>query len=219
LNIDAITGATNTSNAILNAVADAVNQAGGDAEALKKVEVAANEAAGENAALAQTDGIFYMVCDKNNAGVGEDGITYGGQNIQDLIDAGLVVKADTLEELAELIDVDPATFVETIEKFNEAVKTGVDPEFNRASFGGDFINPDGNPGIFEPPFYTGPRTPSAHITKGGLKVNTSAEVIGTDGNAIPGLYAAGEVTGGRTVAGLLEAMTSGRTAGKTIMGK
>ena len=47
LNIDAITGATNTSNAILNAVADAVNQAGGDAEALKKVEVADNAVAGE----------------------------------------------------------------------------------------------------------------------------------------------------------------------------
>lgn len=172
-----------------------------------------------NAALSQTDGIFYMVCDKNNAGIGEDGVTYGGQNIQDLLDAGIVVSADTLEELAELIGVDSANFVETIEKFNEAVETGVDPEFNRASFGGDFINPDGNPGIFEAPFYAGARTPSAHITKGGLKVNTSAEVIGTDGNAIPGLYAAGEVTGGRTVAGLLEAMTSGRTAGKTIMGK
>ena len=47
LKIDAITGATNTSNAILNAVADAVNQAGGDVEALKNVEVADNEAAGE----------------------------------------------------------------------------------------------------------------------------------------------------------------------------
>ena len=172
-----------------------------------------------NAALAQTDGIFYMVCDKNNAGIGEDGITYGGQNIQDLLDAGIVVKADTLEELAELIDVDPASFVETIEKFNEAVRTGVDPEFNRASFAGDFINPNGNPGIFEAPFYAGARAPAAHITKGGLKVNTSAEVIGTDGNAIPGLYAAGEVTGGRTVAGLLEAMTSGYTAGKTVVGK
>lgn len=45
LNIDTVTGATNTSNAILNAVADAVNQAGGDAEALKKVEAAGNEAA------------------------------------------------------------------------------------------------------------------------------------------------------------------------------
>ncbi len=172
-----------------------------------------------NAALAQTDGIFYMVCDKNNAGISEDGTTYGGQDIQDLLDAGIVVRADTLEELAELIGVDSATFVETIEKFNEAVKTSVDPEFNRASFGGDFINPDGNPGIFEAPFYAGTRTPSAHITKGGLKVNTSAEVIDTDGNAIPGLCAAGEVTGGRTVAGLLEAMTSGRTAGKTVMGK
>ena len=112
-----------------------------------------------------------------------------------------------------------AAFVEIIEKFNEAVETGVDPEFNRASFAGDFINPDGNPGIFEAPFYAGARTPAAHITKGGLKVNTSAEVIGTDGSAIPGLCAAGEVTGGRTVAGLLEAMTSGRTAGKTVMGK
>lgn len=172
-----------------------------------------------NAALAQTDGIFYMVCDKNNAGISEDGTTYGGQNIQDLLDADIVVRADTLEELADLIGVDSATFVETIEKFNEAVKTGVDPEFNRASFGGDFINPDGNPGIFEAPFYAGARTPSAHITKGGLKVNTSAEVIDTEGNAIPGLCAAGEVTGGRTVAGLLEAMTSGHTAGKTIVGK
>lgn len=112
-----------------------------------------------------------------------------------------------------------AAFVEIIEKFNEAVETGVDPEFNRASFAGDFINPDGNPGIFEAPFYAGARTPAAHITKGDLKVNTSAEVIGTDGSAIPGLCAAGEVTGGRTVAGLLEAMKSGRTAGKTVMGK
>ncbi|MCI9403274.1 MAG: FAD-binding protein [Oscillospiraceae bacterium] len=64
-----------------------------------------------------------------------------------------------------------------MEKFNEAVRTGVEPEFNRASFAGDFINPNGNPGIFEAPFYAGARAPAAHITKGGLKVNTSAEVL------------------------------------------
>ena len=39
--------------------------------------------------------------------------------------------------------VDPATFVETVEKFNEAVLTGNDPEFKRQSFAGDFTNPDG----------------------------------------------------------------------------
>ena len=76
--------------------------------------------------------IWYAI--KNNAGIDEDGTTYGGQNIQDLLDAGIVVRADTLEGLAGSIGVDPVAFVETIEKFNEAVKTGVDPEFNRASF-------------------------------------------------------------------------------------
>lgn len=172
------------------------------------------------AVLEQTDSIFYVVCDRNNAGIDpETGITYGGQNVQELIDAGIVVKADTLEELAELIGCDPATFVETIEKFNECVLNGSDPEFNRVSFAGSFIDPDGNPGIFDAPYYAGARTPAAHITKGGIKVNVNAEVISKDGNVIPGLYAAGEVTGGRTVAGLLEAMTSGHTAGKTVTGK
>ncbi len=171
------------------------------------------------AILAQPDAVLFIVSDADNSGVDENGLNGSGQPVQDLIDAGIIVKGDTLEELAEKMGVDPVTFVETVEKFNEAVLTGNDPEFKRQSFAGDFTNPDGTPGVFKAPFYAGARTPAAHITKGGIKVNVDAEVISKDGEVIPGLFAAGEVTGGRSVAGLLEATTSGLTAGKTVMGK
>ena len=47
-----------------------------------------------------------------------------------------------------------------------------------------------------PPFYAVKIAPGIHHCMGGVKINTNAEVVGTDGNVIPGLFAAGEVTGG-----------------------
>ncbi len=46
------------------------------------------------------------------------------------------------------------------------------------------------------PYYAIKIAPGIHHTMGGLKINTDTQVIDTDGNAIPGLYAAGETTGG-----------------------
>ena len=46
------------------------------------------------------------------------------------------------------------------------------------------------------PFYAAKRVPTVHHTMGGLKIDTQARVLDKDNNAIPGLYAAGEVTGG-----------------------
>ncbi len=139
-----------------------------------------------------------------------------GRYAQDLIDSGKVLKADTLEELAEKMGVDVDNFMEAVKKFNEAVETGVDTEFERPTFAGDIVNPNGNPALLNGPLYACLRTPVAHITKGGLKVDIDTRVISTEGTPIAGLFAAGEVTGGRSVAGLLEGITTGHRAGKTV---
>lgn len=168
------------------------------------------------AILDQKDGETYIISSSENVGIDKNGLNVMGRLAEDLIKAGKVIKADTLDELAEKIGVDKAVLNETVTKFNKATETGVDNEFGRVSFAGDITNPNGTPAIGNGPYYACLRVPAAHITKGGLKVNKDAEVISTVGTPIKGLYAAGEVTGGRTVAGLLEALTSGHTAGKSI---
>jgi fumarate reductase flavoprotein subunit len=103
------------------------------------------------------------------------------------INKEMTVKGETYEELAEAAGIDPAAFAATMEKWNACVADGVDEEFGRTSF----ANP-----LNTAPYYSIQVAPGVHHTMGGLQINTSAEVLDTDGNAIPGLYAAGEVTGG-----------------------
>ena len=62
-----------------------------------------------------------------------------------------------------------------------------DPEFGRTSY----ANP-----LNTAPYYAIKVTAGIHHTMGGLKIDTAAEVLDTEGNVIPGLFAAGEVTGG-----------------------
>jgi len=98
--------------------------------------------------------------------------------------------ADTLEELADKMGLSAeakANFLAEVVKYNETVDVGFDPEFNKTAF--DMKIEDG-------PYYATPRSPSLHHTMGGLKINASTEVLKANGEAIPGLYAAGEVCGG-----------------------
>ncbi len=70
------------------------------------------------------------------------------------------------------------------------------------------------------PFYAAPRVPTVHHTMGGIQINTNAQVIDTNNNVIPGLFAAGEVTGGIHGANrlggnaLTDTVVFGRIAGK-----
>ncbi|MBE5968010.1 MAG: flavocytochrome c [Lachnospiraceae bacterium] len=99
----------------------------------------------------------------------------------------LLVKADTLEEAAAFFDIDVDEFKKTVANYNKYVKDGKDPEFNKRSL----------PSTIETaPFYIVKAVPAVHHTMGGIKINTNAQVINTDGKVIEGLYAAGEVTGG-----------------------
>ena len=103
------------------------------------------------------------------------------------IKQGLTVSGETYEELAETLGIDPTTFAETMNTWNGYVEAGEDPDFGRVSF----ANP-----LDTAPYYAIAVTPGVHHTMGGLEINTNAEVLSTEGEVIPGLYAAGEVTGG-----------------------
>ena len=99
---------------------------------------------------------------------------------------GFMVVADTFEELAEKLNMDYEVLRKSIDQYNEGMETGNDP-FGRASYVSKFENG---------PFLALPRQNQIHYTMGGLVVDTSARVLNNDGEPIPGLYAAGEVTGG-----------------------
>ena len=96
-------------------------------------------------------------------------------------------KADTIEELAKQIGVDPKNLKNSVDTFNKAVDKAITDEFGRTLF---------KDRLDTPPYYAGARKPTVHHTMGGVEINTSAQVLDKDGKVIPGFYAAGEVTGG-----------------------
>ncbi len=109
------------------------------------------------------------------------------ETIEGLIEQGRAFKGDTLEELAAQIGVDPANLIKAVEEFNAAVDSGKADAFGRTLF---------DKKIDTPPYYAGARVPTVHHTMGGVEINELTQVIDATGAIIPGLYAAGEVTGG-----------------------
>ena len=108
--------------------------------------------------------------------------------IEKYVKSGITVQADTIEGLAEQLNIDPATLAKTLADWNEIVKNQRDTQFGRTTG----MKED----LTTPPYYAIKIAPGIHHTMGGVKINTAAEVINTDGAAIPGLFAAGEVCGG-----------------------
>ena len=107
--------------------------------------------------------------------------------IQGYIKKGYTVTGSTYEELGKAMGVDAAAFAETMEKWNGYVEAKNDPDFGRTSF----ANP-----LNTAPYYAVKVTAGVHHTMGGLKINANTEVLNEKGEVIPGLFAAGEVTGG-----------------------
>ena len=103
------------------------------------------------------------------------------------IKSGYTVTGATYEELAKAMGADETTFVSTMNTWNQAVEAKSDAEFNRTSF----ANP-----LTTAPYYAIKITPAVHHTMGGIAINPKAEVLNEKGEAISGLFAAGEVTGG-----------------------
>ena len=112
----------------------------------------------------------------------------GLKAIEKYVSTGIVVQADTIEGLAEQLDIDPATLAKTLSDWNSYVAAQNDPDFGRTTG----MEAD----LSVAPYYAIKIAPGIHHTMGGVHIDTEARVINTEGEPIPGLFAAGEVTGG-----------------------
>lgn len=143
-----------------------------------------------NALFAQTDAYMWVVMDSDTYPTGDERNNFG-ETANQLVEAGRAVKADTLEELAEKMNVPADTLIAAVTEFNRHAEggdlAGTPDEFGRTLY---------KTPIDTAPFYAAARIPTVHHTMGGVRINVNAQVLDENGNVIPGLYAAGEVTGG-----------------------
>lgn len=133
-----------------------------------------------SAILKETDKVAYLIFD--------EGVFSSMKVLQENFDMGIITRADSIEELAEANKIDPSNLEATIAKWNEIVESKNDTEFNRST------GLDNN--MTKAPYYSIKVSPAVHYTMGGIRINTNTEVLDTEGQAIAGLFAAGEVTGG-----------------------
>lgn len=161
-----------------------------------------------------------------------------GKTIPEYVDDGVVSKADTVEELAEKLGLDPEALAHTVEEYNANAANNVDPEFGRGTeiaargfkmyLGDGVANDTSTPLVsafdlvpLEAPFY-GVRIIRAGVnSQGGPERDENCNVLRPDGTGIPRLYTAGELgaiypymyNGGGNVA---EALATGRIAARAI---
>lgn len=132
-----------------------------------------------DAILAQTDGQCYMIFDQQ--------VRESLSAIESYVKQGIVVEAETPEELAEAIGVDKEALAQTLKEYSEAQASGMDRQFGRESMEAP---------LNQPKYYACLSAPAVHHTMGGVKIDPQSQVLKEDGSVIPGLFAAGEVVGG-----------------------
>jgi len=153
------------------------------------------------AVLQQSGKTAFLVFDQN--------IRESLKAIETYIKQGLVKQGETIREMSDNFGIDGVALEYTVEQYNKYVDQKKDEEFSR------------NPASMERkiekgPFYAIEIEPAIHHTMGGLKINTKAQVLNKSGKPIPGLFAAGEVTGGVHGA---ERLGGNAVADITIFGK
>ncbi len=154
------------------------------------------------AILAQEGKSAYLVFD--------DSVRKSLKAIEDYVKMGIVLEASSPAELAGKIGATPEALTATINRYNGFVDAKTDADFARA---------DLPRALAVGPYYAIEVTPAIHHTMGGVKIDTATRVISAKGEPIPGLFAAGEVTGGvhggNRLGGnaLADIVTFGRIAG------
>jgi len=161
-------------------------------------EVAMSFADAGNNVAKQPDGVVYAIIDAatvkhlmeegSDIGLG-DFIPYKqkltrlqAELDQDVAD-GVAWKADTIEDLAKQIGLDPAVLAKTVADYNDACDKGYDPEFFKPA---KYLRP-----VRTVPFYAINMAPSVLVSCGGIRVNGNLQVTDKDYKPIPGLYAVG----------------------------
>lgn len=172
------------------------------------------------AIFAQEDHIAWGVFDANAAaltGAVVGGVSPMSDDLSAEIESGEVLMANTVEELAEAMGVSPANLRAAIDTWNEDMERDQqDSQFPTRACGLEPIN--------TPPYYATRMYDYNLGALGGLKINTQAQVLDTNGNPIPHLYAAGQVAGGfmgsyypGTGTGILSTLAFGRSAAENAL--
>ena len=113
-------------------------------------------------------------------------ITHHQDEVEVFTKTGILHKSDTLEGIADFFKIPVENLKATVARVNEFAKTGKDLDFNYRSRFAD---------LSEGPYWAYRGVPSVHHTMGGIRINEKAEALDAAGQPIPGLWAAGEVTG------------------------
>ena len=155
------------------------------------------------AILAQTGKSAYLIFD--------DSVRKSLSKIDKYIGLGVAPTADSLVKLGKMEGIDGKALTETVARYNSLVSSGKDTDFER---------PNLPRALNEGNYYAIEVTPGVHHTMGGVMIDTKAEVMNAKKQVIPGLYGAGEVTGGVHGANRLggnaisDIITFGRLAGE-----
>ncbi len=159
------------------------------------------------AAFEQPDKITYQVWDQTvmDKSVADDPL----YDLELLRRRRLLYVADTLEDLADCIDVPLEVLEDTITRYNQGIEKGEETDFGRKSLTHNYGKPTP---IEKTPFYAFESTVAMLATYAGVAVNPAAQVVNPYGESIPGLYAAGEVTGGFHGAGYMTGSSLGKAA-------
>lgn len=130
------------------------------------------------AILAQPEGRLWIITDsqsKKNA------------SFASKMHTGAVQRADSIEEMARAMELPETKLLETLREYNDAVDRGRDERFGRTLF---------TQRIDTPPYFFGEERFAVHFSCGGLAIDERARVLDHRNHTIPGLFAAGETTGG-----------------------
>ena len=167
--------------------------------------------------LQQPGQMLYLVMDQETFDVWQAAVGYSVDSYLEANGSSTPIFAHgaTLAEAAEAAGIDADALAETVETYNGYVEAGEDKDFGRSP---DYMTM----AIGDGPFYIVEQKPRFATTMGGLVIDEALEVLNTDGEIIPGLYASGEVVGGvmgddsPSGANNGWAVTSGRLAAESI---
>ena len=131
----------------------------------------------------QPEAIMYAIGDQKMI----DAINANTEGLAEkLMERGIAWKANSVEEAAQAAGLDAAVLAETVKTFNGYVDAGVDADFGRTAFNGK---------VEDGAVYIVKIQSAYHLTFGGLTIDAQTRVLNTEGNVIPGLYAAGDAVG------------------------
>ncbi|MEV5412250.1 FAD-dependent oxidoreductase [Thermopolyspora sp. NPDC052614] len=160
-----------------------------------------------DACLAQPEGIAFQIFDAPVLATSTPDVPI--YNFEPRLRGGLIQRADTLEELADLLGIPGDRLRATVGDYNARIAAGEPDRFGRRTLSGGVG--ERRP-IVTPPFYGYPCTAVMLATYAGVTVDAETRVLDVFGDPIPGLYAAGEVTGGFHGAGYVTGTSLGKSA-------